>query len=180
MDLDWSELFRLSLSPLELIVRGTAVYWFLFAIFRLFLRRDIGSVGIADLLVLVIIADAAQNAMAGGYESISDGFVLIATLAGWNILLDWMAYRSERVRRFLQPPELLLIHRGRILHRNLRREFLSEDDLMSKLREHGVDSVAEVKSAHMESDGTVTVVPLRSKERGNGPPKQPASGASPR
>jgi len=61
----WQELFGLSVSPFELIVRGTVVYWFLVLTFRFVLRRDAGSVGLADILLLVIIADAAQNAMAG-------------------------------------------------------------------------------------------------------------------
>ena len=64
-----SELFGLSVSPLELVVRGTAMYWFLFVLFRVVLRRDTGSLAIADVLLLVIIADAAQNAMSGSYQS---------------------------------------------------------------------------------------------------------------
>jgi hypothetical protein len=74
-------LFRLGMSPLELFVRGTAVYWFLFLLFRFVLRRDAGAIGIADILLLVLIADASQNAMAGGYETVADGFLLVATAA---------------------------------------------------------------------------------------------------
>ena len=74
--LDLGRLFAFSVSPLELIVRGSAVYWFLFLIFRIILRRNVGSIAIADVLVLVVIADAAQNAMAGSYES-------VATASSW-------------------------------------------------------------------------------------------------
>ena len=76
--------FALQMNPLELVLRGTAVYWALFLLFRFLLRRDAGSLGIADILLLVLIADASQNAMAGGYDSVGDGLVLIATIAGWN------------------------------------------------------------------------------------------------
>lgn len=81
---DWGALFSIGVQPLELVVRGTAMYWFLFLLFRFVLRRDVGSIGIADVLLLVLIADAAQNAMAGSYESITEGCLLVATIVGWN------------------------------------------------------------------------------------------------
>ena len=87
-DVHLGELFRFSVPIAEMVVRGSAVYWFLFILFRVMERRDIGSVGLADVLVIVLIADAAQNAMAGGYESISEGFVLIGTIVFWNQAVD--------------------------------------------------------------------------------------------
>jgi len=95
---DLAQLFALTVSPLELIVRGTAVYWFLYVLFRFVLRRDVGSMAMADVLLVVLIADAAQNAMAGEYKSITDGCVLVATIAFWNYLLDWASYRFVAVR----------------------------------------------------------------------------------
>ncbi|MGY4828927.1 DUF421 domain-containing protein [Sphaerotilaceae bacterium SBD11-9] len=154
-------LFELTVPPWELILRGSAVYWFLFLIFRLVMRRDVGALGLADVLVLVLIADASQNAMAGGYESITDGFILIATIVGWNYALDQAAYRFEAVRRLVEPPPLLLVWRGRVLKSNLAREMMTLDELNAKLREHGVDNPATVRKAFMESDGTVTVIRYR-------------------
>ena len=158
MDVDWAGLFTFTVAPLELFVRATIIYWFLFVVFRLILRRDVGSIGIADILLLVLIADAAQNAMSSDYRSVSDGLVLVSTIIGWNVLIDWLAFRFPLVRRLVQAPELLLVHRGAILHRNLRRELMTVDDLRAKLREQGVEDVREVKSARMESDGTISVV----------------------
>jgi uncharacterized membrane protein YcaP (DUF421 family) len=157
-DVDLGELFVFSLPIGEIVLRGSVVYWFLFVLFRAVARRDIGAVGLADVLVVVIIADAAQNAMAGGYESISDGLVLISTIVFWNLAVDWLSYRFPWFRRLAQPGALLLVDRGRILHRNLRQELLSVDDLMAKLREKGVERPEQVKRACMESDGTITVI----------------------
>ncbi len=151
-------LWRFGVDPLELIVRGSAVYWFLFVLFRFVLRRDAGSLGIADILLLVLIADASQNAMAGGYETITDGFVLVATIAGWNWLLDLASYRFRIVRRFTQPPPVVLVRRGAIVRRNLRREFLSIPELLAGLREQGIDKLDDVKIARMEADGQITVI----------------------
>jgi uncharacterized membrane protein YcaP (DUF421 family) len=153
-----SSWFSFGLSPLELIVRGTAVYWFLFLLFRFVLRRDAGALGIADILLLVLIADASQNAMAGGYETVADGFVLVATIAGWNWLVDWGSYRNHVIARLAAPPPLVLVRRGRIQWRNLRREFLTVPELMAHLREQGVDKLADVKIARMEADGAISVI----------------------
>lgn len=158
---DWSQVFALSVSPLELIVRGSAIYLFLFAVFRFVMRRDLGSVGVSDVLILVLVADAAQNGMAGEYKSISDGLILVSTILAWNFLLDWLCYRSPAIARLLQPRELLLVSNGRIERRGLRREYMTVEELMSKLREHGIADVREVESAHMEGDGQISVVKKR-------------------
>ncbi len=156
--IDWHELFGLTVSPWELIIRGSAVYWFLVIVFRLVLRRDTGSVAIADILLLVIIADAAQNAMAGEYKSITDGIILVSTIIAWNVLIDWLSYRSPLLRRVFEPKKLALVRDGRILSRNLRQERMSDEELMTKLREQGVEDVKEVKAAYMEADGAVSVI----------------------
>lgn len=156
--MDFGSLFGFSVDPLELVIRGTAVYWFLFLLFRIVLRRDVGAIGIADVLVLVLVADAAQNAMAGGYESISDGFVLVATIAAWNYMFDWATYRFEWVRRLLEPKPLQLISEGKILRANMRREFVTEEELTSKLRQQGIEDFAEVKFAAMEPDGEISII----------------------
>jgi uncharacterized membrane protein YcaP (DUF421 family) len=158
MSPDWNEIFGLSVSPLELIVRGTAMYLLLFLLFRGVIRRRVGSVGMADILVLVIIADAAQNGMSGEYRSVTEGGILIVTILAWNVLFDWLTYKSSRLQKILEPPPLLLIDNGRVLRRNLRVEFVSEDELRSKLREHGVTDYAQVAKAYMESDGEVSVI----------------------
>jgi uncharacterized membrane protein YcaP (DUF421 family) len=155
---DWGELFGLSVSPLELIIRGSAMYLFLFVVFRVVVRRRVGAVGMADILVLVIVADAAQNAMSGEYKSITDGAILVSTIIAWDVLIDWLNFRVPALRSWLEPPPLLLVRNGQLIHRNLRHEFVTEDELRSKLREKGVKEYSEVAEAHMESDGTVSVI----------------------
>jgi uncharacterized membrane protein YcaP (DUF421 family) len=158
VNLDWNGLFGLSVSPWELIVRGSAFYWFLFVLFRVVIRRRIGAVGVSDVLLLVIIADASQNAMAGEYRSITDGMILVGTIVGWNVLIDWLTFRVAALERLLQPPPLLLIRDGRILWRNLRVEFVSEQELLSQLRQRGIADPSEVQRAYLESDGEVSVI----------------------
>lgn len=156
--MDWGEIFGVSVSPWELIIRGTAMYLFLFAVFRVVIRRRIGAVGMADLLILVIIADAAQNGMSGEYRSVTEGAILVGTIIFWNVAIDWLNYRVPALQNWLEAPPLLLVRDGRVLHRNMRHEFVTEQELKSKLREKGVDDLSQVATAYMESDGSVSVI----------------------
>ena len=157
-DVDWAEVFAFGVSPLEIVVRGTAMYWFLFVIFRFVVRRDVGSVGVADILILVIVADAAQNGMSGEYTSLADGMLLVGTLIFWNALLDRLGFHFPAVARFVEAPPLLLVKDGRMLRANLRREYITEDEVWSQLRQQGVDSLAQVKKAYLEPDGGFSVI----------------------
>lgn len=152
---DW---FALTVNPLELVVRGTAIYLGLILTVRFLLRRDAGSMSVADLLFIVLIADAAQNAMAGGYRSIGDGFVLLATLVGWNVALDWLAFISPAFRGLVEPPALPLVRNGKMIRANLRKEWITPDEVLSKLREHGIEDVAQVKLAYLEASGELGVI----------------------
>ncbi len=153
-----AELFAIHVPVPELMLRGTLVYWLLFLIFRFILRRDVGSVGIADILLLVIVADAAQNAMAGGYDTFAEGAILVCTIVAWNWLLDFLSYHFEAVRRFAEPSRLTLIRKGSPQLRNMRREFITMQELLAKLREQGIEDINEVKAAYLEGDGQISVI----------------------
>ena len=149
--IDWSEVWGLTVSPWELVLRGSVIYWFIFLAFRTFMRRDMGSIAVSDVLFLMLVADAAQNAMAGDYRSISDGMILVATLLAWNITVDWLAYASPSLRRLLSPRTILLVRDGNIIRHNLRKQFITEEELQAKLREARARQnsiVARLESAH--------------------------------
>jgi len=154
----WGELFGLSVPWFELVVRGSVLYVFLLMLFRLVLRREIGAVGTPDMLLVVLLADASQNAMAGAYRSITDGLILVSTLIGWNTMLDMLAFYVPPVRRLLEPPPLALVRNGKMLRKNMRREFITEDELWAKLRLAGITDLTRLKLAALESDGEISVV----------------------
>jgi uncharacterized membrane protein YcaP (DUF421 family) len=153
-----ADLFEVHVPVLELMLRGTLVYWLLFLIFRFLLRRDVGAVGIADVLLLVIVADAAQNAMSGGYDTFAEGAILVLTIVLWNWLLDVLSYRFAAIRRFTTPGPLMLVRQGVAQRRNMRREFITLDELREKLREQGIEKLSEVKAAYLEGDGEISVI----------------------
>ncbi len=157
LDIDWHAAFVPTVNLLELVLRGSVIYLLILAALRLF-RREAGALSTADLLVIVLVADAAQNAMAAEYHSITEGVVLVATIFAWNYALDWLGFRYRWVYRLLHPAPLLLIKDGRVQRRNLRSEMLTLDDLTEQLREQGVQDVAEVRRCYLEADGHMSVI----------------------
>jgi uncharacterized membrane protein YcaP (DUF421 family) len=164
LHVDWKSAFVPTMSVAEIFIRGTIIYLLLFAFMR-FLRREVGGIGIADLLVVVIIADAAQNAMAGEYKSITEGVLLILTIGFWDYTLDRLGFASPRFQRLLRPPPLLLIKDGRMQRRNMKQEMITEEELMSQLREHGIEHVAEVKLSYLEGDGHISIIERETKKK---------------
>ena len=160
--IDWESIFVPTLNVLEIFLRGTIVYLFLFFLMRI-LRRQAGAIGIPDLLLVVLIADAAQNAMSNEYKSITEGLILVGTIAFWDYFLDWLGYRFPKLHRLVRPAPLLLIKNGRVQRRNLRQEMITEEELMAELRQQGVDKVEEVDKSYLEGDGHISVIKKDSK-----------------
>lgn len=160
--LDWRTIFVPTTNVVEIFLRGTIVYLFLFFTLRI-LRREAGAVGISDLLVVVLIADAAQNAMASDYKSITEGLILVSTIVFWDYFLDWLGYHSSSIRRLLRPAPLLLIKDGQLQRRNLKEEMITKEELQGLLREHGVLEMDEVKCCYLEADGHLSVIKKDSK-----------------
>ena len=154
---DWPALLVPTESLLEIVLRGSAMYLFIFVALR-FLRREAGGLGTPDLLLLVLVADAAQNAMAAESHSLTEGVVLVATIFAWNFLLDWLGFRFRWAHQLLHGSPLLLVDHGRIQWRNLRKELLTREDLLEQLREQGVEDVSEVKRCTLEADGRLGLI----------------------
>lgn len=155
---DFGALFAFSTPPLETLIRGTVMYFFLFLLFRFVVRRDIGSMGIADILIIVIIADASQNGMAGESTSVSDAALLVCTLVFWNQFLDRLAFHFKPLSRLIDPGKIQLVRHGRKLRDNMRRQSITDEELEAKIRQAGVESIDEVKALYLESDGEVSVI----------------------
>ncbi len=170
---DLVDIFGSTMPLLELFVRGSVMYWFLVLVFRLILRRDVGSMGITDFLFIVLLGDAAQNGMIGEATSATDAIVLISTLVFWNVLIDWATYRFPAVERLFAAQRLCLVRDGRRNRRNMRREFISDEELMAKVREEGLEDLSRVKRMYLESDGEISLI-RKPGDDGETPPKPSA------
>ena len=155
---DLPAIFYFTVSPLELMLRGTLMYWFLFIVFRFVLRRDVGSLGVSDFLFVVILGDAAQSGMIGSATSATDGMVLIATLVFWSYMLDFMSFRFPAIQRFTAAPRLCLVRDGKLLRRNMRREFITDEELHARIRQEGLEDITMVKLIYLEADGEMSLI----------------------
>lgn len=158
MDIDWKAIFLPDTPLLEIILRASVMYLALFIMLRVILKRQSGTVAISDLLLITLLADASQNGIAGDYQSLPDGIVLVAVIIFWDYALDWLSFKSARFQRLIEPSPLLLVKNGQFLYRNMRRELIKEEDLMKQLREQGISDISNVKEAYMESDGQISII----------------------
>jgi uncharacterized membrane protein YcaP (DUF421 family) len=145
-------------SLFETVVRGIVMYLSIFVLLRLILRGRTSPVTVSDLLVLVLIADAAQNGMAAQYQTITNGIVLVATIVLTSFAMDWLALRSQTVRNFVHPEHKPLVVDGRVLRKALNDELMTEEELMTQLRLNGVEDTAEVKAVYLEGNGEISVI----------------------
>lgn len=163
---DWANILLPRTPLLETLVRGSVTYLALFAMLRFTFKREAGAASISTMLVIVLIADAAQNAMADDYASVTDGLLLVGVIIGWSFLLDWVSSRVRRMRTLTHPAPLLLVEHGHILEENLQREILTEEELWTQLRHQGVRTLDEVERAYLEGDGQVSVLKRAGTDQG--------------
>ena len=156
--MDWVKAFSFDTPPLEIVVRGTVMYLALYVLLRVVLKRETGITSMTDLLAVVLIADAAQNGMAGTYTSISDGVLLAMVIISWAFLLNWMAHRWSWVSRIIKPKPLLMISDGKLLRNNMRRELVTDENLREQARKQGIRDLADVTEGWMESDGQFSFI----------------------
>ena len=147
------------LSLALIVVRTLTVYFVLFLAIRLAGKREIGQMTPFDLVVLLVISNAVQNAMLGPDNSLNGGILAALSLLFVNRLVARLGLRSRRLEEQLIGQPTVLVNDGQVVQDNLRREGVSVDEITQALREHGVQDLQTVKLAVLEVDGTISVVP---------------------
>lgn len=163
--IDWQHVFLPHFPIIELVLRGTLVYLALVAILRFMPSRQIGGIGISNLLVVVLVATAAQDAMATEDSSITGGLILVGTIICWSYLFNWLSFKFPYLQRLFNPPPLLLVKDSQVIQQNLERGLITKRELMSQLRQQGVHSLNQVKKAYIEGDGRISVFTKDTKNR---------------
>ena len=143
---------------LDVAIRTSVVYFALLIGLRLTGTRQLGQMSTFDLVLLLIIANAVQNAMVGPDTSLAGGLVAAGVLIAWHRVIDWWRLRSRGISKLLTGEGIMLIHAGRILEEHCVRAGITHDELRQALREHGVASVQDVMLAVLEPDGAISVV----------------------
>jgi uncharacterized membrane protein YcaP (DUF421 family) len=156
---DWAEVLLPTQSVLELVVRASAMYLIIFALLRLVLRRHTGGLGTSDLLVVVLVAEIAGNGINADSFSVVGGAISVGTVLLWTYGIEWLQYHVPCLERIVREPKLKLIADGKLLRRNMRAELITFEELMTQLREQGLEDCSQVKAAYVEADGTISILP---------------------
>ena len=143
---------------LDVALRTSVVYLALLVGIRLTGTRQLGQMSAFDLVLLLIIANAVQNAMVGPDTSLAGGLVAAGVLLVWHAVIQRVRLQSKGFNRLLAGEGIMLIHRGEVLGEHIRRAGITKGDLLQALREHGVATVADVRLAVLEPDGSISVL----------------------
>lgn len=144
----------------DIVVRTAAIYLVLLVGLRLAGKREIGQMTVFDLVVLLLISNAVQNAMVGPDTSLIGGVLAAVVLLVMNAVVAGLRMRWPRLRRLVEGMPTLLVLRGEAITDHLRREGIDQETLEAALREHGVKDLEDVEMAVLEIDGSISVVPV--------------------
>ena len=142
----------------QIVLSSVAVYLFIIAAIRLFGKKELAQLSVVDLVFILLISNAVQNAMVGRDTSLTGGLTAAAALFAVNFLLKYILYRFPGFGRAVQGEPILLIHRGKINKENIKKAKITLDELKEAIREHGVSIIEDVDLAVLEIDGNISVL----------------------
>jgi uncharacterized membrane protein YcaP (DUF421 family) len=153
--------FDLSIPLWEIVLRTMVVYVTVLGLLRLAGKRELGQMSPADLVVILIIANAVQNSMNGGDVSLIGGLISAATLVIGNLLLGRFGRKIPIVGRLVYEEPTLLLQDGKPIKENLEREHVDLGEVEMAAREHGISDLDEVAAAVLEIDGSISIIPKK-------------------
>jgi uncharacterized membrane protein YcaP (DUF421 family) len=146
-------------GPLDIVVRTAIIFAFVAGGLRLGGKREVGQLSITDLVALLLLSNAVQNAMVGNDTSLGGGLIAAGVILLSARVVDLLARRFRSVRRVVIGEPRILIRHGDVMEQALRQEDVSRDELMAALREHGLEQTRDAKLAILEVDGSISVIP---------------------
>lgn len=142
----------------DLMLRASAVYIFIVVAIRLFGKKELSQLSVVDLVFILLISNAVQNAMVGENTSLLGGLVAAGTLFVVNYILKKLIFRFKPIEKFIEGEPIMLIYEGKIQHQNVKQAGFTMQELDAAVREHGVDSIEKVNLAMLEVDGNISVL----------------------
>lgn len=135
-----------------------AVYLFIIIAIRLFGKKELAQLSVVDLVFILLISNAVQNAMVGPDATLMGGLVAASTLFVVNYLLKYLQFRFPKFRKAVEGETIMLVYKGKILTPHLKKASITEDELMEAAREHGVATISEIDLAILEVDGNISIL----------------------
>jgi uncharacterized membrane protein YcaP (DUF421 family) len=155
-----------------IVISSATVYLFIVVAIRLFGKREFAQLSIIDLVFVLLISNAVQNAMVGPDTTLIGGLVAASTLFILNFLLRMLTSRFPGLLNFITGHAMILIYKGEVNEENLRKAHISINELLETVHEHGTDTIKNVDLAILETDGNISVISDNFKKRSNNPRKR--------
>lgn len=156
--MDWDTILTPTMPLPEAFLRGTITYLALLALMRIVGRRETGGLGITDVLLVVLVADAAGVGLLGEGTSVGDGFALVVTILFWSLVIDAVSYRFPPAARLLKARPTKLIEDGKLNRKTMLREFMTVEEVESQMRLHGIEDISIIRHAYIEPNGMISIV----------------------
>jgi uncharacterized membrane protein YcaP (DUF421 family) len=142
----------------EIALRTTVVYLVVLLLLRLAGKRELGQMSVFDLTVILLVANAVQNAMVGPDTSVVGGLTAAVVLIVINFAVAVGSVWFPGLQRLVEPPPTPLVKDGAIDRRAMRRELVTREELDTAMREHGVEDIGKISLATLEADGNISIV----------------------
>lgn len=160
---------------MDIALRATIIFLALYLLVRLMGKRELGQMTPFELIVLVVIGDLIQQGVTHNDYSLTGAILAIATMGFWALTLSWLTYHSRRAESVLDGEPRVIIHDGKIVTENLRRDRLTRAEILSEMRLAGIAQLADVSWAILEPRGKMSFIQRGgSKGQEAQPPPQPA------
>jgi uncharacterized membrane protein YcaP (DUF421 family) len=143
---------------LAIIVSSISVYIFIIFALRLFGKKELAQLSVTDLVFILLISNAVQNAMVGSNTSLYGGLVAASALFIVNFILKQVIYRFPSLSKLIQGEAVMLVYKGKIKIDNMHRTRITHNELLEAVREHGVNSISEIDLAVLEVDGNISIL----------------------
>jgi len=148
----------LSNPYIHIIISTTGVYLFIVLALRVLGKTELAQLSITDLIFVLLISNAVQNAMVGSDTSLGGGILAASVLFVLNFIFKKLKYKFPKLRKVLEGEPVILIHHGKMIESNCKKNGITKEELLQAIREHGSHSIEEVDSLILEADGNISVV----------------------
>jgi uncharacterized membrane protein YcaP (DUF421 family) len=143
---------------LDIVIRSAAVYLFMVIALRIFGKKELSQLNTADVILILLISNAVQNAMVGNNTTLWGGIAAASILFTINFILKKLMYRYKKFSEFMLEKPEILIHNGNLDFKILSKLNITSDELKEAMREHGVEYYKDVKLSMLEIDGNISII----------------------
>ncbi len=142
----------------HIIFSTSAVYLFIVIVFRIFGKTELAQLSITDLIFVLLISNAVQNAMVGPDTTLLGGLIAASVLFAINMIFKKLKFKFPGFKKLVEGEPVILIYKGVIKHQNCEKNGITEDELLQAIREHGSSEIEDIDSLILEADGNISVV----------------------